>query len=392
MSGVVTAPVPGLTVVQAGRQPSRGAHLRGRRSRAIAARWTAGQEASSSSTAAASRSTPRCRRSKIPKKTYAGLRITDPETLDVVVSVLSGIVNKMLVAELRSLGILAAGISGADGDTLVGRVPSADRRRRLRLRRARRPTRIRRSSRAILGAGLLPVVASVALGREGTLLNVNADSAAARSPSASGPRRSSSSPTSPAFSTPREKLVPRARAARRRSALRPARSAAECVRSSWPVSTPSMPAWSGSSSPVPGRPRLGPRGRNRRNLPCCGLTPPESFAPVAVEERDARTHVLGDVQHARRSIPAAGKGAKLFDADGKEYWDLLGGIAVNALGHQHPAAREGAEGRGDELSGTSRTSSTIPAQGLLAERLVRALRPARRSSSATAARRPSRRR
>jgi acetylornithine/N-succinyldiaminopimelate aminotransferase len=32
-----------------------------------------------------------------------------------------------------------------------------------------------------------------------------------------------------------------------------------------------------------------------------------------------------------------GQGARVWDADGKEYVDLLGGIAVNALGHAHPA-------------------------------------------------------
>ncbi|NYD42014.1 acetylornithine transaminase [Nocardioides panaciterrulae] len=32
-----------------------------------------------------------------------------------------------------------------------------------------------------------------------------------------------------------------------------------------------------------------------------------------------------------------GKGAHVWDADGREYVDLLGGIAVNALGHAHPA-------------------------------------------------------
>ncbi|MBO9704673.1 MAG: aminotransferase class III-fold pyridoxal phosphate-dependent enzyme, partial [Arthrobacter sp.] len=31
-----------------------------------------------------------------------------------------------------------------------------------------------------------------------------------------------------------------------------------------------------------------------------------------------------------------GAGAVVWDADGKEYLDLLGGIAVNALGHAHP--------------------------------------------------------
>jgi predicted acetylornithine/succinylornithine family transaminase len=32
-----------------------------------------------------------------------------------------------------------------------------------------------------------------------------------------------------------------------------------------------------------------------------------------------------------------GKGARVWDADGKEYLDLLAGIAVNSLGHCHPA-------------------------------------------------------
>ncbi len=35
-----------------------------------------------------------------------------------------------------------------------------------------------------------------------------------------------------------------------------------------------------------------------------------------------------------------GEGARLWDADGKEYVDFVGGIAVNALGHAHPAVVE----------------------------------------------------
>ncbi|MFF2128611.1 acetylornithine transaminase [Streptomyces olivochromogenes] len=35
-----------------------------------------------------------------------------------------------------------------------------------------------------------------------------------------------------------------------------------------------------------------------------------------------------------------GEGTRLWDADGKEYLDFVGGIAVNALGHAHPAIVE----------------------------------------------------
>ena len=48
----------------------------------------------------------------IEKRTHAGLRITDAATLDVVVGVLGGLVNKMLVVELQAKGIPCAGISG----------------------------------------------------------------------------------------------------------------------------------------------------------------------------------------------------------------------------------------------------------------------------------------
>src|ERR1051326_4666467 len=34
---------------------------------------------------------------------------------------------------------------------------------------------------------------------------------------------------------------------------------------------------------------------------------------------------------------ARGAGAEVWDIDGRRYLDLLGGIAVNALGHAHPA-------------------------------------------------------
>jgi acetylglutamate kinase len=177
VTDAATAPVPGLTVVKLGGSLLEEKSLREKALGAIAARWTAGRKIVVVH-GGGKRIDASLQALKIPKKTYRGLRITDPETLDVVVSVLSGIVNKSLIAELRSLGILAAGLSGADGDTLwaefhprvdgvdfgfVGRVTYSN------------PTLLS----AVLGAGLLPVVASVALGREGTLLNVNADAAAA---------------------------------------------------------------------------------------------------------------------------------------------------------------------------------------------------------------------
>jgi len=48
-------------------------------------------------------------------------------------------------------------------------------------------------------------------------------------------------------------------------------------------------------------------------------------------------HALMNTFGAPKLVLARGRGARVWDEDGKEYVDLLGGIAVNALGHGHPA-------------------------------------------------------
>ena len=114
----------------------------------------------------------------IAKKTHAGLRITDDATLQIVVSVLSGTVNKMLVSELTKLGVRAAGISGCDGGTLVAaQHPPID---GVELGHVGQVTHASRGLiRAMLTSGVMPVVSSVAMGMDGELFNVNADTAAA---------------------------------------------------------------------------------------------------------------------------------------------------------------------------------------------------------------------
>lgn len=114
----------------------------------------------------------------VAKKTHAGLRITDDATLQIVVSVLGGQVNKMLVSELTKLGVRAAGISGCDGATLVAeKHPSID---GVDLGHVGLVTGSNRALvRSMLTYGTLPVVSSIAMGGDGSLFNVNADAAAA---------------------------------------------------------------------------------------------------------------------------------------------------------------------------------------------------------------------
>ncbi len=64
-----------------------------------------------------------------------------------------------------------------------------------------------------------------------------------------------------------------------------------------------------------------------------------------------------------------GRGAHVWDADGKEYVDLLGGIAVNTLGHDHPALVEAVCTQLRTLGHTSNFFATRP-QVQLAERLL----------------------
>ncbi len=48
-------------------------------------------------------------------------------------------------------------------------------------------------------------------------------------------------------------------------------------------------------------------------------------------------HALMNTFGMPKLVLTRGAGSHVWDADGREYVDFLGGIAVNALGHGHPA-------------------------------------------------------
>jgi acetylglutamate kinase len=110
-----------------------------------------------------------------------GLRVTTPEAMDVVRMVLTGQVNPDVVNLVNDHGPFAVGLSGEDAGLLtaerraavvdgrpvdvgqVGDVVAVD------------PSAVH----ALLDAGRIPVIASVARGADGLTYNVNADTAAA---------------------------------------------------------------------------------------------------------------------------------------------------------------------------------------------------------------------
>jgi acetylglutamate kinase len=117
----------------------------------------------------------------IPGEFKAGLRVTTPETMDVVRMVLTGQVSRELVALINAHGPYAVGISGEDANLLT----------------ARRRTATVDGAEVDLGlvgevvavnpdaildivrAGRIPVVSTVAPDADGLAHNVNADTAAA---------------------------------------------------------------------------------------------------------------------------------------------------------------------------------------------------------------------
>ena len=106
-----------------------------------------------------------------------GRRITDAETLRVVTMVYAGVINKSIVAKLRTLGADAIGLCGADGGLIVSRrrnpVP-------VDYGFVGDPEKVNTAlARELLGRGMTMVVAPITFdGEGGTLLNTNADTVA----------------------------------------------------------------------------------------------------------------------------------------------------------------------------------------------------------------------
>jgi acetylglutamate kinase len=107
----------------------------------------------------------------------SGLRVTTPESIEIVRRVLIGSINNSLVTKLNSCGLRAVGLSGSDGGLVlaeqiagpggedlgsVGRVASVQ------------PDVLT----SLLTDGYTPVVATVAPDASGTPMNVNADAVA----------------------------------------------------------------------------------------------------------------------------------------------------------------------------------------------------------------------
>jgi len=110
-----------------------------------------------------------------------GLRVTTPETVDVVRMVLTGQVNAEIVNLLNDHGSFAIGLSGEDAGLLTAeRRPAIVDGEEIDIGQVGDVVAVDPSAvHALIDAGRIPVIATVARGRDGLTYNVNADTAAA---------------------------------------------------------------------------------------------------------------------------------------------------------------------------------------------------------------------
>lgn len=114
-----------------------------------------------------------CKKLGLPVEFKEGFRVTPPEVMDIVKMVLIGKVNQELVAQLNEHGHLAVGLNGADGHTLKAHQQS------LEMGRVGLVEQVDTTLLVdLVAADYIPVIASVAVGADGSSYNVNADLAA----------------------------------------------------------------------------------------------------------------------------------------------------------------------------------------------------------------------
>ena len=106
-----------------------------------------------------------------------GLRVTDPEVMEVVEMVLVGKINKQIVAGINECGGKAIGLSGKDGSLIQAvRMNGAE-----DLGCVGEVTQINPCVlKPLVEAGYIPVIAPIGMGQDGITYNINADHVASK--------------------------------------------------------------------------------------------------------------------------------------------------------------------------------------------------------------------
>jgi acetylglutamate kinase len=136
-------------------------------------------------------------RLKIKSSFIDGLRVTDAAMIEIVEMVLSGSINKGLVAAINAAGARAVGLNGKDGKLIAAkkltrtkRDPDSNIERMLDLGFVGEPETIDPSILNTLAEGqIIPVIAPIGAGPDGETFNINADTVAGAVAGAMGATR-----------------------------------------------------------------------------------------------------------------------------------------------------------------------------------------------------------
>lgn len=316
--------------------------------------------------------------------------LTDDEAMDVLMAAYAGIRNKRLVELLRRAGVNAVGLTGLDGGLVRGErnpgIRVAREGRKLLLRdHSGKPREINGTLLStLLGGGYVPVVTVPIAGEDGSALNTENDEVLAllaaavdatdvvslmEAPGllARADDETSRVPELDATELPAWEERVQGRMRRKVRALRSLFSATEgqdvrVVLADGRRARPVSRALSGDGTVIRARP----------------AAPPAPDAEASAPDRASRTwlarqaRVELDVYGKRGLTLVRGEGARVWDAEGREYLDCVAGHGALNLGHRHPRLVEALR-RQSEALWLAPGSYGNPPRAELMERLVAAL-------------------
>jgi acetylglutamate kinase len=119
---------------------------------------------------------------QIKSEFVQGLRVTDKPTVDIVEMVLAGAINKQIVSAINRQGGKAVGISGKDANLMIAKRithlpdPDSNLLKAIDIGYVGDPLEVNPHIVDVISkSDLIPVIAPVAMSREGDTLNINAD-------------------------------------------------------------------------------------------------------------------------------------------------------------------------------------------------------------------------
>jgi acetylglutamate kinase len=274
-----------------------------------------------------------------------GLRVTDEDTLESVVAVLAGSINTRFVAALTSAGVRAVGLTGADdGIGLVEPAAPLETRAGTRVDLGLVGHPVGRSA-ALLAEltdlGCVPVVASIGVDADGRLFNVNADTLAAHLAGVVAAGRLLIAGATSGVLDRAGQTIPQI-AVSEIDALGADGTVTAGMLAKLAACRDAVRAGVGEVLIVDGsQPGRLARSAGSRIVPAA--SPAEvPAAPIATGAEAGEEIKATDLRHVvpvyRRQpiVLERGRGSRVWDAEGREYIDLVSGVGVASLGHAHP--------------------------------------------------------